>query len=393
MPVEQNATLVRIVEPCQQLDEGGLAGAVFPHERQDLARVQLECQSTHRPALGPGVAKPHVLEREAHLNRYGKWPRIRRRNDFRLDLEERKQVVEVERLARDLRESHEQVLQQVPQASEGACEEREIANGKVAVERAPYDVGVGDIVGNGADRGEQASPACAPQRDSAIGLEEARGQRAVALDQEGVQAEDLHFLGRLRARARLPHVIELAPLRRAGVVERIALRVEMRLADECGQESDGKERDEPRSVDEQPRGEACDSDDILRLAEELPDQARTSGRLPPCPFQPILQLAVLEVLEVERGGVFHEPKAGLVAEPLRQQRVQQRHGAAKDVGEDRESEFQDEQPCDAVEQSAREPLPQIFGGVRSLNQQHDFIDDQLADVERRDRQQGAHDPQ
>ena len=116
----------------------------------------------------------------------------------------------------------------------------------------------------------------------------------------------------------------------------------------------------------QPRGEARDGDHVLRLAEELPDQARASGRLPPGAFQPVLQLAVLEILEVERGGVLHEPKTGLVAEPLRQQRVEQRHGAAEHVGEHRESELQREQPSDAVEQSAREPLPQVFGGARSL---------------------------
>jgi len=77
----------------------------------------------------------------------------------------------------------------------------------------------------------------------------------------------------------------------------------------------------------------------------------------PGTFQPVLQLAILEILEVERGGVLHEPKTGFVAEPLRQQSVEQRHGAAKYVGKDRKSEFQREQPADAVEQSARDPLP------------------------------------
>src|SRR6202163_2544559 len=138
---------------------------------------------------------------------------------------------------------------------------------------------------------------------------------------------------------------------------------------------------------------SSDLDHVLRLAEELPDQARASGRLPPRTFQPVLQLPVLEVLEVERGGVLHEPKAGLVAEALRQQRVEKGHGAAKYVGQNRKSEFQRKQPTNAVEQSARDPLPQIFGSRRSLGKQHNFIDDQLAYVERRDRQQCAHDPQ
>ena len=161
----------------------------------------------------------------------------------------------------------------------------------------------------------------------------------------------------------------------------------------AGRSAIGEERDEPRRVHDQPRGEARDGDHVLRLAEELPDQARASGRLPPGAFQPVLQLAVLEILEVERGGVLHEPKAGLVAELLRQQRVEQGHGAAQHVGEDRKPEFQREQPSDAVEQAARDPLPQVVGGGRRLDEQHDLVDDELAHVERRDRQQCAHDPQ
>ena len=65
VPVEQDAAFVRIVEPRQQLDQRGLAGAVLAHQREDLAGVQLERQSAHRPALGAGVAESHVLEREA----------------------------------------------------------------------------------------------------------------------------------------------------------------------------------------------------------------------------------------------------------------------------------------------------------------------------------------
>ena len=142
-----------------------------------------------------------------------------------------------------------------------------------------------------------------------------------------------------------------------------------------------------------PAAKLDDGDDVLGLTEELRDQARAPGRLPPGTLQPVLQLAVLEVLEVERGGVLHEPQAGFVAETLRQQGVEQRHGAAQHVGEDRQSEFQREQPADAVEQSARDPLLEVVGGTRCLDQQHHFVDDQLADVERRDRQQRARRPE
>ena len=124
----------------------------------------------------------------------------------------------------------------------------------------------------------------------------------------------------------------------------------------AGHQGNREQHDQPRRVDDEAGGEADDGDDVLRLAEELADQARAPGRLPPRALEPVLQLAVLEILEVERRGVLHQPQAGLVAEPLRQQGVEQRHDAAEHVGADRQSEFQREQPADAVEQAARDPL-------------------------------------
>ena len=83
-----------------------------------------------------------------------------------------------------------------------------------------------------------------------------------------------------------------------------------------------------------------------------PIRRHTARGLPPCPFQAVLQFAVLEVLEVERGRMLHQPQAGFVAETFGQQAVDQRHGATQDVGQDGESQFQREQPADAVEQPA-----------------------------------------
>ena len=103
--VEQDAALVGVVEPREQLDERGLAGAVLADERQHLAGVQRERQVAHRPALGAGIAEADVLEGEAFADRRRERPRIRRRHDLRLDLEEREQVVEIERLSGDLREA------------------------------------------------------------------------------------------------------------------------------------------------------------------------------------------------------------------------------------------------------------------------------------------------
>ena len=87
---------------------------------------------------------------------------------------------------------------------------------EVAAQRAPGDERVGDVVAERADRGEQRRPSRARRAASArLAAVEAVGQRPVALDQERVEAEDLHFLRGLDAGAGLAHVVELAPLRRA----------------------------------------------------------------------------------------------------------------------------------------------------------------------------------
>jgi hypothetical protein len=68
----------------------------------------------------------------------------------------------------------------------------------------------------------------------------------------------------------------------------------------AGHQRDREQRDQPRRVDDEPGGEADDRHDVLRLREQLADQARAPARLAARALEPVLHLAVLEVLEVER---------------------------------------------------------------------------------------------
>ena len=114
-----------------------------------------------------------------------------------------------------------------------------------------------------------AAPARAADGQRRLARVEALGELAVALDEERVQAEDLHFLRRLDAGPGLAHVVELAPLRRPRVVERVALGVEVRLAEERGHEGEHEQRDEPGRVHGEAGGEARDGHHVLGLAEDL----------------------------------------------------------------------------------------------------------------------------
>ena len=206
-----------------------------------------------------------------------------------------------------------------------------------------------------------AAPARAAQREPPVGGVEARRRAAVALDQEAIEAEDLHFLRGLDAGRGLAHVVELAPLRRAGEVERVALRVEVRLAEERRDQRQQQQHDEPRRVDQQAGGEARDGHHVLRLVEELAHQRHAPAGLAARALELVLQLAVLEILEVERGRMLHQPQARRVADPLREQRVDQRHDAPSRSDSDGQPELDREQQESRSSCPVVEPVAQRAG--------------------------------
>ncbi len=75
--VDQDAAFVGIVEAGQELDDGGLAGAVLADQRQRLAGLQREIQAAHRPALGIGIAEADILEDDALADRLRERLRVR----------------------------------------------------------------------------------------------------------------------------------------------------------------------------------------------------------------------------------------------------------------------------------------------------------------------------
>ena len=210
-----------------------------------------------------------------------------------------------------------------------------------------------------------------------------------------MQAEDLHFLRGLDAGAGLAHVVELAPLRRPRVVERVALRVEVRLAEEGRHQRD---REQQRSATARRRSRPAAKLTIVTTSCAWPNswliRRHAAHGLPARALEPVLQLAVLEVLEVERRGVLHQPHAGRVGEALRQQRVEQRDDAAEHVGQHRQRRTRARAATSQWSSSAAAPpAPQRRPAPPArCASAHHLVDDQLADVQRRHRQQRAQEP-
>ena len=131
--VEQDAAFVGVVQAREQFDERGLARAVLADEREHFVGAQFEIQAAQRPALGFGIAEADAFEHEAARDRARDRDRVGLRANLRHDLEERIQIVEVQRLAGDLREADEQTFEQLPQAAEAAGEERQVADAEIAL--------------------------------------------------------------------------------------------------------------------------------------------------------------------------------------------------------------------------------------------------------------------
>ena len=127
--------------------------------------------------------------------------------------------------------------------------------------------------------------------------------------------------------------------------------------------------------------------------EQLRHQGEAAAGLPARPFELVLELRVLEIFQIEGGGMLHQADARGIGHPLRQQAVDQLDDAAQHVGQDGQRELGQQQHAQPVEPAALQPFLERRRPVRHLHQLHDVVDDQLADIERDDRQQRPHQAQ
>ena len=66
--VEDQAALPRIVDPADQVEDGGLAGAVGPDDREDLPGLHVEADGVQRPDAAEVDGEAVGLE-ECHRSR------------------------------------------------------------------------------------------------------------------------------------------------------------------------------------------------------------------------------------------------------------------------------------------------------------------------------------
>ena len=160
----------------------------------------------------------------------------------------------------------------------------------------------------------------------------------------------------------------------------------MGLAEEGRHEREEEQHDQPRRDDDEAGGEGDDGDEVLPLVEHLPDEAEAARRLPPGALELVVEVGVLEVLQVQLGGVLHQPHRRLVREEVAEEAVEEGGGAAQDVREDGEAELDGDERPERAEVARRV-------GEADVGEPHDLVNDELADPQHRHGQAGPDEPE
>ncbi len=302
--VPEDRAVRRVVEPAQQLHQGGLARTVQPHERQRLPVPQTEADPAQHPRVLVGVPEPHVPELDA-------LPQRRQRGGVGGDRQIRRAVDEVQvvleqhqRLvgARDVpRDGGERALY----ARHRRDEDRDVAHREVTGPRrhdGPHHSAAGD------QRGEQRQPRLdervppVQQRPGGVGRTPVGEHPAL---EEGTDAEQSYLLGGFDRRQQLA-VEDLAPFRGPEVpVQAGPLPGQDQFGDERGHAGRQHQHGHGGAEDEEGAQEAGDRDRGLGQSQDPVDHlaGADGARLLRQP-QPVEEGGALEPLQA------HEPVDG-----------------------------------------------------------------------------------
>ena len=382
MAVEQNAALGGVVEAGEQLNEGGFAGPVLAHQRQLFAGPQVEVEVAQGPLLGVAVLKAHILEHEAFPDGIGEGPHRLAfvAADAGLELEEVEEILEVERALGHRAEAAQNPFEQSPHAGKRAGQKRELADADAPVHGLQDDVDVGRVVARRAHRREERAPAGALHHEGLVLGVKIVGEGAKTVGEKAGEAEDLNLLGRIVGGAGLAQVVQLPALGRPAVDQRVAALIEVRLAQKGRHHGHQQQQQQPGVERHQAHGQKAHRNGILGLAEHLRHEHGAGKRLATGPLQLVVEGAVLELVEVELGGVLHQADGGLVGEQVAEQRIEQGHAPAEGIGKNGEAEFQRHQ---------REHRREHALQGRLAAEADNGVEDELAHVEHGHRQGSA----
>ncbi len=97
----------------------------------------------------------------------------------------------------------------------------------------------------------------------------------------------------------------------------------MCFAEERRQHGDREEEQQPGQLNQQHAGQRNQRDEVLRCPEQQREQPDSAGRLATRALQVVVDLGVLELRQVERRGMLHQPDAEPVREEVAEQTLEQ----------------------------------------------------------------------
>ena len=162
----------------------------------------------------------------------------------------------------------------------------------------------------------------------------------------------------------------------------------MRFANECRQQCNRQQHDQPRRVRQQTGAKRQNGNQILCLTEQLRHQTHAPHGLAARPFQLILQIGVLEILEIQGRRMLHQPDRGGVSEHLGQHRVHIARQPTEQIVRYRQCEFKPKEQQQVVQRPILQRQHQVIGDTNT-DQANRLVNDQLADIQGDDRKQRA----
>ena len=175
----------------------------------------------------------------------------------------------------------------------------------------------------------------------------------ISLRQVRTQPEDLHFLGGLHAGAEQPQVVQLPPLGRPPVKDRVGQGREMRLSQERRQHGGQQQHHQPGREYDQPGGKRDQAEGVLAEPQDRSQKPHPAGGLAAGAVEFVVKNGILERSQIQAVGMLHQADADPVGEAVAEQAVAQSIEPAEDVARDGEAQFDDHE----VQMCRRLPLP------------------------------------
>src|SRR5579875_216776 len=364
--IEKNLAGGCLVQPGQELHDGGFALAIFSDQSDPFRRANREVDVLQNQPRVARVSERYVTELQSSLDgaRHGQCVRLG--NDPGFHLEELEQIRHEQSLIGDAGERGEELLDIRARAGNSSSQKHQRADGQRPRNCFVDYVRIRAVIARGSEQRQE----CADQ-------ELALGQRHILVVQcvrnlritpyeKRPQPEQLQFLCALFASSEDPQIFHFALGGRLMEVQRISQKGKVRFAQESGNHAHDQSEEKQRRKFDNAGGQAGGRKKLLEEPAARLNHYDPIGALNASALHLVVENGILVGGQVQLGAVFHDPCADVARISVCQDRVAKIRRTRQDCAQGGEPELQNDQP------------PEILREVRRvLRVIRDCIDDVL----------------